>query len=125
MRTHEIARILSSLAAALRQGPNVPLDKLREPQRGRGSARTSDLPAALSTLVALSKFNKSQWQAVIKEYRLPISVPPVSSTRDIVWKILRHLEQDVAARRRVRMAAERTRSDISPELMNALDSLLK
>jgi hypothetical protein len=79
----------------------------------------------LSALVALSKFTKPQWETVIREYRLPIPVLRTESTRDVVGKILRHLEQNPESRRRVRMAAERVRSDISPELMNALDSLLK
>jgi hypothetical protein len=126
MKTHEVAQILISLARALRRGPNVSLEGLAnlETLRG-GNPKAPDLPVALSALVALSKFSKSQWEAVIKEYRLPISVRPTESTRDIVGKILRHLEQDAEARRRLRTAAQRSRSDISPELMNALDFILK
>jgi hypothetical protein len=123
MKTHDAAHVLSSLATALRKGRNVPLDNLATLGTIRGNPK--ELPAALSALLGLSKFSKAQWEAIIKEYRLPIRVSPTASTRDIVWRILRHLEQDADSRRRVRMAAERARSDISPELMNALDSLLK
>jgi len=125
MKTHEAARVLSLLAQALRKGPNVPLEALANLATLRGNSKSSELPVALSALVALAKFNKTQWEAVIKEYRLPIQVRPTESTRDIVGKILRHLEQDAESRQRLRKAAQRVRSDISPELMNALDFLLK
>src|SRR6266508_4301654 len=125
MKTHEIARILSSLAQALRRCPDVSLKELANLSSVRGGPRPSEIPMALSALTALSKFKKSQWEAVSKEYRIPIQVRPTESTRDIVGKILRHIEQDAEARRRVRLAAQKTKTDISPELMNALDFLLK
>lgn len=125
MKTHEVAKVLSSLAQVLRKGPNVPLEGLANLPTLTGNSRASELPVALSALVALSKFSKTQWEAVIKEYRFPIQVRKTKSTRDIVGKILRHLEQSAESRGRLKMAAQRVRSDISPELMNALDFLLK
>ena len=68
--------MLASLARALRKGPNVPIEGLANRANPPGNAIASELPVALSALVALSKFNKSQWEAVIKEYRLPIQVRP-------------------------------------------------
>jgi hypothetical protein len=125
MKTHEVARVLSLLAQTLRKGPNVTLEGLANLSTLSGKPKTSELPVALSALVALSKFSKPQWEAVIKEYKLPIQVRPTESTRDVVGKILRHLEQDAESRRRLRTAAQKARPDISPELMNALDFLLK
>jgi hypothetical protein len=127
MKSHELSRALSALAHALRRGPDVPVEGLANLLTLRGSTapKESDIPMALSALTALSRFKKSQWESVIKEYKLPIQVRVTESTRDIVGKILRHLEKDADSRRRVRMAVQRSKSDISPELMNALDSLLK
>jgi hypothetical protein len=123
--THDAARILSSLAQALRKWPNVPLDGLFNLPSLRANSKSSDLPIALSALVAVSSFKKPQWEAVIKEYRLPIIVRPAESTRDVLGKIVQHLAQDPESRKRVKQAAQRSRPDISPELMNALDFLLK
>ncbi len=126
MKTHEVAKVLSALAQTLKKGPNVELAGLT---LGGGQAKArpnpSDIPGALSALVSLSRFDKSQWRAVIQEYNFPIQVSPAESTRDIVGKILRHLEQDPEARRKLKQVAQRPKSDVSPELMNALEFLLK
>jgi hypothetical protein len=124
MKTHAIAHVLMSLAQALRKGPDVELSKLAVAPT-RSKPNPSDIPMALSALVALSQIDKAQWRAVIDEYKLPISVLSTESTRDVVGKILRHLEKDAEARRRLKQAAQRSRPDISPELMNALNFLLK
>jgi hypothetical protein len=80
---------------------------------------------ALSALVSLSQFDKAQWRAVIEEYGFPVEVRAAESTRDVVGKLLKHLEQDADARKKLKQAVERSKSGISPELMNALDFLLK
>ncbi|MET4608523.1 hypothetical protein ABIB90_008029 [Bradyrhizobium sp. JR4.1] len=125
MKTHEIAKILTNLAEALRLAPNVELENLvlRPPSRPKPSA--ADVPMALGALVALSQFDKAQWRAVIEEYKFPLEVKNTESTRDIVGKILRHLEQDPEARRKLRHAVQRTKSEVNPELMSALNALLK
>ena len=125
MKTHEISKLLISLAQALKLGPNVELENLKYRPTSRPKPNPSDIPMALSALVALSQFDKTQWRAVIDEYRFPIEVKNTESTRDIVGKILRHLEQDPEARRRLKQAVQRTKSDVNPELMTALNFLLK
>jgi len=125
MKTHEIAKMLTALAQALRNGPNVNLEQLTYRQPSRQKPNPSDIPMALSALVALSQFDKAQWRTVIEEYKFPIEVRNTESTRDIVGKILRHLEQDPEARRRLKQAVQRTKSDVNPELMTALNFLLK
>ncbi|MCK1304628.1 hypothetical protein [Bradyrhizobium sp. 45] len=128
MKTHEISKTLVALAKALQQAPNVNLEQLtfNQPQPSpRKKPNPSDIPMALSALVALSQFDKAQWRAVIEEYKFPIEVRNTESTRDIVGKILRHLEQDSDARRKLKQAVQRTKSDINPELMTALNFLLK
>ncbi|MCK6452588.1 MAG: hypothetical protein L6R19_17335 [Alphaproteobacteria bacterium] len=125
MKTHEIAKVLSSLAQVLRKGPDVELSQLLQVDRPLSRPNPSTIPMALSALTALSQFNKNQWQAIIKEYGFPIEVRVTESTRDVVGKILRHLEQDPEARRKLKQAVQRSKSDVSPELINALTFLLK
>jgi hypothetical protein len=125
MKTHEIAKILFTLADALRSGPNVNLSLLVEANQARRKPSASTIPMALSALTALSQFSKDQWRAIIEEYRFPIEVRQAESTRDVVGKILRHLEKDPEARRKLKQGVRRSKSDVSPELMNALNQLLK
>lgn len=102
----------------------MPLEGIANLTTLRGNS-SSELPVALSALVAVSNFKKSDWEAVIKEYRLPIEVRRAESTRDVLGKFVQHLAQDAKSRKRVKQAAQRARPDISPELKNALDFLLK
>ena len=88
MKTHEMANALAALAQFLRAGPNVELNQLRASRHSRAKPNPSDIPIALSALVSLSQFDKSQWRALIEEYKFPLEVRPAKSTRDIVGKIL-------------------------------------
>ncbi len=125
MKTHEIANVLTALAQALRKSPNVNLEELTYRPPIQKKPNIADIPMALSALAALSQFDKTQWRTVIEEYKIPIEVRNTESTRDIVGKILRQLEKDPEARRRLKQAVQRTRSDVNPELMTALNFLLK
>jgi hypothetical protein len=124
MKTHEVAKVLTLLAQALRNGPNVSLEQMRNAGT-KQAPNPSTIPVALSALIALSQFDKAQWRAVIDEFGFPIQVRTTESTRDIVGKILRHLEKDESARIKLKQSAQRSKSEISPELMNALNFLLK
>lgn len=124
MKTHELAKALNLLATILRNGPDQNLDDFRLDQR-RSKPDPSSIPMALSTLVALSQFDKSQWLNIIRQYGFPIEVRPRDASRDILGKILTHLEQDAEARRRLSSDAQKGRSDSSPELMRALQLLLQ
>ena len=123
---HEAASILIEVAHLLRREPDVTLRELRLKQGARKKPDDSEIPGALAALVALSDIDKSQWQKLIEEYRFPIAVRPRDASRDILGKLLKFLEQDAEARKRLQIAAiSKKRSDISPELMNALTHLLK
>jgi hypothetical protein len=124
MKTHEVAKALVALANFLRSAPNVELNSLQIDARARSRQDTSDIPIALGALVALSSFDKAQWRAVISEYNLPVEVKATESTRDIVGKILRQLHRDPESRRKLKVAAQQ-RPGVSPELIKALDFLLK
>ena len=124
MKTHDLANALDFLAKSLRQGPNEDLDTLSFERLRRPKPDLASVPVALSTLVALSRVDKQQWQAIIREYRFPIDIRPRDASRDILGKLLNYLEQNPEARKRLGTKPP-ARSDISPELMSALQHLLK
>ena len=125
MKSHDVAKVLTSLAHILRSGRNVELDELKLETPGQRAANLADVPMALSALVALSQFDKAQWRSVIQTYGLPIEVRDTESRRDVLGRILKHLEQDAESRAKLKQAVKLRRSDVSAELMNALDFLLK
>ncbi|HXA39205.1 MAG TPA: hypothetical protein VNW53_09410 [Phenylobacterium sp.] len=124
MKTHEVARMLTLLASALKRGPNVPLEDLGTERVTRAKPDPSTIPVALGTLVALSEIDKQQWLDLIRENGFPIELRPRDASRDILGKVLRYLEQNPAARQRL-TNSPRERSTTSPELRRALDILLK
>src|SRR5579872_622633 len=126
MTTHELARALGSLAAALRKAPDQTLDELSL-NLGFGLRHVpdaKDIPVALSTLVALSDIDKNQWLNFIKEYDFPIETRPRDASRDILGKLLNYLERNPEARRRLAVSSQKDRSQTSPELLRALKTLL-
>lgn len=123
MKTHDVAKILSTLATALRSAPNQTLEELAStPSKKKPDAES--IPIALSTLIALSDFDKGQWLNLIQEYGLPIEVRPRDASRDILGKILKHLEQNPDARKKLVQSTNKDRSETSPELLRALQFLL-
>lgn len=125
MKTHKIAKILSDLAQALRTAPDQTLEELTSGGQHRLPLDPASIPVALSTLVALADVDKAQWQSLIQECRFPIDIRPRDASRDILGKLLKHLEQNPEARNRLTNATPRGRSETSPELMRALQFLLK
>jgi hypothetical protein len=125
MKTHDIAKILSSLANALRNAPNQTLDELASTPTRKPQPDVQSIPIALSTLIALSDFDKNQWLFLIKEYNFPIEVRPRDASRDVLGKILKHLEQNPEARSKLVQSSNKERSETSPELLRALQFLLK
>jgi hypothetical protein len=126
MKTHEIANVLNALATALRSAPDQELSEFgRMRPAPKRKLKDSDVPLALSTLLALSELDKSQWLKVINEFNFPIEIRPRDASRDILGKILAHLAQNPEARQRLSLAAQGNRNETSPELMKALSFLLK
>lgn len=124
MKTHDLARALRLAADLLKAGPNVPLEEVRiVSSDDHGS--TGEIAVNLSTLASLSRIDRKQWLAFILEYNLPIEVRPRDASRDILGKLLRYLEEDAAARERLKQKASSTIRQGSPELLKALQSLLK
>ena len=125
MRTHELEKALLALSRALEKTSDQPLDQLINDIRSTSKEHPGNIPVALSTLVALSAFDKTQWEAVIQENKFPIQIRPRDASRDVLGKLLTYLEQNPAARQAMVAAAGKERSKASPELMRALQQLLK
>jgi hypothetical protein len=123
MKTHELAKALSSLARLLLAVPNQPLEEFVS-GRSQSKVDSASIPVALSTLVALSEIDKGQWLGFIREHNFPIDVRPRDASRDIMGKLLRYLEQNREARERLTKAVQTSRSETSPELMRAFKVLL-
>src|SRR5689334_3872207 len=98
MKTHELARALELLAGILRAAPDQPLDEFNLSRARRSKPEPATIPMALTTLLALSDFDKSQWLRLIDEYSFPISIRARDATRDIIGKLLNYLETHPEAR---------------------------
>lgn len=125
MNTYEAAKVLTSLASALRSAPNQSMDELAEGGGRKVDLKSVDVPRALSMLIALSHFDKAQWLQVADDLRLPVDIRPRDASRDIMWKILKFLEGNPDARHRLASVATKQRSQTSPELSQALELLMK
>jgi hypothetical protein len=126
MKSHEFARALRQMADLLVAGPNAQMKDLKTAAAGDvTSSTTREIAVNLSTLVSLSRLDKRQWLAVVTEYGLPIKINPRDSSRDLVGKVLRYLESHPEAQERLSRTANSTSGQASPELLRALQSLLR
>lgn len=126
MHTHEFARALTELARVLRMGPDVEISSLGEMFQGKFVELDSkQIKVGLSQLVALSSVNKRRWIDLIRNYNFPINIGPRESSRDILGKLLRYLERTPGARERIARTTYEAGMKASPQLLKALDSLLK
>jgi hypothetical protein len=126
MKTHQVATALEQLARILRQGPNVTLETTRlQTKKEQAELSLGGMAVNLSTLASLSRLKKQQWQEVIEHYHLPVTVKSADSVRDLLGRLLGYLEKDDAARERLSQAVRGDPSAPSPELMRALQFLLK
>jgi hypothetical protein len=126
MKSHEIAKALQVLAKVLRSGPDVELTELNLDGRTLSPDHMkANAPAALAMLAALASFSKSEWAALIEEYDLGVTVKKTDSTRDLLGRLLNHLNENETVRQRLTDAAKKPRANVSPQLMNALSILLR
>lgn len=125
MNTHELARSLNILARALRNGPKVKLDELNEliGSKTKKEMSPDEIKIGLSHLVALSRIDKQKWIDLIGEYDFRINLNPRASSRDVLGKLLTYLEKNPEARQRLSHTTPMEKA--SPELLKALDSLLR
>jgi hypothetical protein len=123
VKTHDLAKALTQLGKVLKGLPNQDLEDLGLSLSESTSSHASDVGISLSALASLSKFNKSDWEKIIRDYELSIDVRPRDAARDVMGKILTYLAENEAERKRVAMKSH-GRSHQPSELSNALRFLL-
>jgi len=82
-----------------------------------------EIKIGLSHLVALSRIDKQEWINLVRENHFSIDLRPRDSSRDVLGKLLKYLENNAEARQKLRQVTPWNRS--SPELLKALGTLLK
>jgi len=132
MKTHDLAETLKMFAMMLKRGPNIDVKDLAfidrfstETPASRKRSKKDDLPVALSALLSLSRIDKREWVELISDLGLSLDINPRDSSRDVVGKVLRLLEKDSHARELLATRVQSKQAQASPELMNALSSLLR
>lgn len=123
MKTHELAKLLQQLSTLLLAAQNIDLRDAKVVHTSEEEAKDK-LAVSLSTLVELSRIDRSQWIALIEDNGFPIQIRPRDASRDILGKLLSYLEQNEEARKKLRNRVVRKSNDASPDLMRALASLL-
>jgi hypothetical protein len=123
MKTHDLAKALTQLGKLLRNLPNQDLGDLSSALSKSASIPSVDIGISLSVLASLSKFNKSDWEKIARDFELPVDIRPRDAARDVMGKILTYLAENDAERERVAMKA-RAATDEPSELSNALKFLL-
>jgi hypothetical protein len=127
MKTHDVARALNTLARALRERGNVALDSITIQTSDRVSSQPSlgaNAPAALALLVRLAGYSKDEWRTLIKELELDVPIKPTDSVRDIVGRLLKHLNDNKDIQEKLVEKATKPQANVSPELMKALSILM-
>lgn len=126
MKTHQFAKALRTLASVLQSGPDIDLKELTLSKSGvQSSLPGEDLSIALSTLASLSRIDKKQWASLIIDYNFPIEIRPRDASRDILGKLLRHLETNPAAFHTLRESAKQSSGKTSSALKRAFEVLLR
>lgn len=123
MKTHDLAKALTQLSKLLRTLPNQDLEDLSSMISKSASGPSADVGVSLSALASLSKFSKSDWEKVARDFDLPVDLRPRDAARDVMGKILTYLAENDAERKRVAMKS-RVATDQPSELSNALKFLL-
>ncbi|MDE4302077.1 hypothetical protein PXK30_00010 [Phaeobacter gallaeciensis] len=123
MKTHDLAKALSQLTKVLRSLPNQEISELGSTLAAPEKDTSNDIGVSLSILAALSKFSKSDWEKIARDFDIPVDIRPRDAARDIMGKILNYLAENDAERERVAMKA-RSSEDQPSELSNALKFLL-
>lgn len=130
MKTHELAKSLNILSRLLLNGPNVYLDELEEmssyvsAEKRRNATLKGNEGAALALLANLASYTKTQWVEIINEFGLDVPIKKTDSTRDLLGRILKHLNDNQTAKDKLVQGVQRGKANVSPELMKALSILM-
>jgi hypothetical protein len=125
VKSHHLARALNELARILEAGPSVDVRQLKlAPIQHAGQSASSSMAINVTTLANLARIDKAQWLLFIRENGLPIPTRPRDASRDVLGKLLKYLESNPEARRKLKESLMKSSRQSSPELMQALSLLL-
>lgn len=122
MKTHELAATLIKVAKALNSMPNIDVSDFNQAFIRKPKQSAAGIEVNIATLASLSRIDKRQWLDLIVSNRFPIDIRPRDASRDILGKLLKFLEETPEA---VQHLKRPRNVSASPELMRALDVLLK
>lgn len=125
MKTHELAKALVVLSKALRALPDMEIDALSSMSASSPNLSNESVAMGLTTLMALSDIDKTQWKNFITENNFPVEIRPRDASRDILGKLLTYLQNNREARNKLVNTTRGDRSNTSPELQKALQILLR
>jgi hypothetical protein len=122
LKTHDLAAAMQQLARMLKAGPNLELSELVL-TAPTDKVTQGDIVVGLTTLVQLAKIDKQQWLSMIRQHGFPIEVRAADASRDVLGKLLKYLDKNPDALKKLKENARSSSS--SPQLMRALDALLR
>lgn len=123
MKTHDVAKALSTIARILRSLPNQELESFGDLVASTKSEPATNIGVSLSTLAVFSSYGKNDWERVISDFELPIEIRPRDAARDVMGKILTYLADNNDERVRIARKSSGAPEKAS-ELSNALSFLL-
>lgn len=106
MKAYELAKALNSLSRILRAGPNVEVEDIgnlsvhssapRPIVRKKISEETtvSEKGTALALLAEMATYNKTELLELASELGIPMQVRPADAVRDVLGKMLRHIQEN-------------------------------
>jgi hypothetical protein len=124
MKTHSAAKTLRMLANVLESLPNMELSKLANSLQNKDVDEAKQFTPSIMTLYALSKTSKQEWRKRIIEYGFPINISPRDSSRDIIGKLFKYLDNNPEAQNIMKTKVKDTKKEQSA-LDKALDILLE
>ena len=135
MKSHDLARALSTLVKLLKIAPNMEIDSLKLTHSDEQipimnlpkntEIKGSDIAINLLTLSSLSRISKQKWLLFIEKYKIEINIRPRDSALDILRNLLNYLEKNEDARKKLKKTLESPVEEASPELMKAFRFLLE
>jgi len=124
MKAHKVANVLNQLAVILREAPNEEIEMLKMGATKVRELSKDEIALNVSTLLSLSRINKNTWKLFISDNNWPIDVKGRDSSRNLIGKILKHLETHPDALKDLQRKTTERSGRASRELLNALSSLL-
>lgn len=133
MKAHQLAKALEEFAFILRNGPNIEMNSIKnnpildinkQIKSSKNKNNKDDIPIALGALLTLSKFNKQEWITLINDFGFELEIKPTESSRDVLGKVLKYLEQRPEAREKLSNRIKSRGKQASPELSSALSALI-